>query len=86
MNLTEEAIEKTLQAAVDLSHAGIGNLNGNVTQLGKVIPEFQTLTKEELQAGKATDVVKAKFKGFAASWSEETCEGWRNDSGTSSMT
>jgi ABC-type transporter Mla subunit MlaD len=86
MNLTEAAIEKTLNAAVELSHAGIGSLednvrklsetfSGNVSRLGKLIPEFQTLTKEELKAGMAVDVVNSKFAGFAEAWSGGTTEG-----------
>ena len=41
-------------------------LGGYAGELGEVIPELKNLTQAELQAGKAADVLLAKFKGAGA--------------------
>lgn len=71
----DEAI-KIVQAAVDMSAAlgidvrsAIVNLSkttsGLLGEMGEVVKETRTLTKEQLMAGDAIDLVARKFKGFA---------------------
>lgn len=66
-----------VQAAANLSATFGGDLEGNVEKLGKTlngsigklgqfIPELKTLTKEQLAAGAATDLINQKFGGAAA--------------------
>ncbi len=76
LGLTEDQINKTLDAAVDLS-AGLGisldsavkNLSktyGGLTgELGESIPQLKNLTKEQLKTGKAVDFVAKQFEGQA---------------------
>jgi hypothetical protein len=80
------ADKNTLTAAVELSSAGIGNLETDVKnltktyvgltgELGETIPFLRTLTKEQLSAGVAIDVVKEKHAGFAKTLAQNTMEG-----------
>lgn len=73
---TQEEIQKIMTAALDLSASGMMSLDSAVTalnktfagtsgQLGNQIAGLKDLTKEELAAGKAVDIVADKFKGMA---------------------
>lgn len=75
MGLDEDQMRKTTKAAKDLAASGIMTLDqafdalgksysGNATSLKKLFPELQNLTKEELQAGKAVEILGKKFKGM----------------------
>jgi hypothetical protein len=90
LGLSETQMQNTLQAAVDLSTAGIGSLDSNAKDLaetltGKVsggllkcIPELRTLNTEQLKAGKAVEIVNQKYKDFAKTIKENTLEGKEN--------
>lgn len=73
---SEEEINKTIDAAVQLSDVmGVdlgtavlqldATLEGNVGRLGKLDAGFKTLTVEQLKNGGAIDLVNEKYKGFA---------------------
>lgn len=73
---TQEEIQKIMSAALDVSASGVMSLDTAVTQLNKTysgttgtlgnqIKELKNLTKEELESGKAIDIVAEKFKGIA---------------------
>lgn len=76
LGATEENIGKLTQAALDLA-AGTGKdldfafrnlgrtLGGLTGELGEVIPELRDLTREQLQAGEAADVILRLFGGQA---------------------
>jgi hypothetical protein len=85
LGLTETKINDVLKASVDLSHAGIGNLesnvkglvqtlNGQASSLGKLVPQIKTFTEEELKAGNAVEYIKKQFNGESGSWAK-TAEG-----------
>ena len=78
---TQEEIQQLMSAALDVSASGMMSLDTAVTQLNKTfsgstgqlgnqISELKNLTKEELQSGKAIEIVAEKFKGMA----EETAK------------
>lgn len=75
MGLDEDQIRATTKAAKDLASSGLMTLDqafealgksygGNATQLKKLFPELQNLTKEELEAGKAVEKLGQKFNGM----------------------
>ena len=78
---TQSEIQQIMSAALDVSASGMMSLDSAVTalnktyagtsgQLGNQIAELKNLSKEELQSGKAVDIVAQKFKGMA----EETAK------------
>lgn len=80
MGLNEEQIENVMTAATDMAASGImpldqavkslsGTYSGNIGQLKKMFPEVASLTKEEIEQGKAVDILKTKYDGFADSMS-----------------
>lgn len=77
LNLTEQQIKDVLKASVDLASgtdlslgSAVKNLaksySGLSGELGEAIPQIRTLTKEQLQAGGAIDVVSEAYRGQAA--------------------
>lgn len=73
---TEAETMKIMQAAVDMSATGMMSLdtavtqlnatmNGNIGRLGQQNAELKSLTQEELESGKAVDILAEKFKGQA---------------------
>ncbi len=69
---SDEEIDKITRAAVNLSNITGKDLNTSFTQLnatytgtsgklGQLIPELGNLTKEELESGKAVEIVNQKF-------------------------
>lgn len=84
---TQEEIQNIMSAAVDVSASGIMSLDSAVTQLNKTfsgsagtlgnqISELKNLTKEELESGKAIEIVAQKFKGMSQEVTEQT-GGWQ---------
>ena len=74
---TQEEIQSTMAAALDLSASGAMSLDaavdalnktyaGTTGQLGRTLPEIAALTDAELSQGKAVEVVAQKYKGMAA--------------------
>ena len=74
---TQEEIQSTMAAALDLSASGAMSLDaavdalnktyaGTTGQLGRTLPEIASLTDEELAQGKAVDIVAQKYKGMAS--------------------
>ena len=74
---TQEEIQQTMAAALDLSASGAMSLDsavdalnktyaGTTGQLGRTLPEIASLTDAELAQGKAVEVVAQKYKGMAA--------------------
>ena len=74
---TQEEIQNTMAAALDLSASGAMSLDsavdalnktyaGTTGQLGRTLPEIASLTDAELSQGKAVEVVSQKYKGMAA--------------------
>ena len=49
-------------------------LNGNAGMLGRQIENINKLTKEELEAGKAIDIVAQQYKGSAAAMADNTIQ------------
>lgn len=77
MGMTADQSQAAVRAALDLSAATGQDLNtafrqmsmtlsGSAGRLEKFIPELRNLTKEELENGKAIDVIAKKYEGFAA--------------------
>lgn len=73
---TEAETQKIIKTAIDLAATGTmsletavqqlnGTLNGNIGRLGMQNSELKNLTKEELQNGKAVDILAEKYKGLA---------------------
>jgi hypothetical protein len=73
----QEQIQKILQTAADLDASGLmsfdaavqelnNSYNGLVRTSGRLAPEIRNLTKEELEAGKAVDILAGKVEGSAA--------------------
>ena len=71
---SEAETMKIMQTAVDMSATGVMSLdqavnqlnatmNGNIGRLGQQNAELKALSKEELEAGKAVDILSEKFKG-----------------------
>ena len=86
MGLEEKQIKNVLNAAVELSSAGVGDLDSNVKNLSKtlsgqkgkladLIPEMRNLTKEQLENGEAIDIISRKYAGFAENLSQNTLKG-----------
>lgn len=78
MGLDEGQMKATLAAAQDLAASGVMPLdqavktsgqtyNGSLGQLGKMVPATKELTKEQLENGKAVEIVAAQYKGLANS-------------------
>ena len=76
LGLTESEINKVISASMDLASGtgqtlefGVKNLaktfGGLTGELGESIPALKNLTKEQLMAGDAVDVVAEQFKGQA---------------------
>lgn len=76
LKLTEEQFEKVMNAATDMAASGIMPLDnavkalslsysGNVSQLKKIAPEMENLTKQQLKSGAAVDILAGKYAGFA---------------------
>jgi len=74
---TQDEIQNIMSAALDVSASGMMSLDsavsalnktfsGTAGQLGNQIAGLKDLTKEELAAGAAVDIVADKFKGMAA--------------------
>ena len=73
---TQAEIQDIMAAALDVSASGMMSLDSAVTalnktysgtagQLGNQITAIKTLTKEELQSGKAVEIIAQQFKGMA---------------------
>ena len=76
LGFTEEQIRQMIPAALDLAAAtgqtldfAVKNLaktySGLTGELGEILPELKNFTKEELQAGAATDYATKQFAGQA---------------------
>lgn len=75
---SNEKAKELVQAAINLTATFGGSLEGNLEKLGKTlsgttgklaqfIPELKALSKEQLAAGEAADVINRKFGGAGAS-------------------
>ena len=84
---TQEEIQSIMSAALNVSASGMMSLDSAVSQLnksfsgsagnlGNQISELKNLTKEELESGKAIEIVAQKFKGMSETVSEQT-GGWQ---------
>lgn len=73
---SEDEVMKIIKVATDMSADGSmtldtaitqlnATLNGNIGRLGQQNKELKTLTQEELESGKAIDILGEKFKGMA---------------------
>ena len=73
---TQEEITNIMSAAVDIAASGamsmesaVNNLNrtfaGLAGELGESVPAIKALTREELQNGKAVEIMAAQYKGMA---------------------
>ena len=80
---TQAEIQDIMSAALDVSASGMMSLDSAVTalnktysgtagQLGNQITAIKTLTKEELQSGKAVEIIAQQFKGMAKETAELT--------------
>jgi len=80
---TQAEIQDIMSAALDVSASGMMSLDaavtalnktfsGNAGQLGNQITAIKTLTKEELQSGKAVEIIAQQFKGMAKETAELT--------------
>ena len=80
---TQTEIQDIMSAALDVSASGMMSLDaavsalnktysGTAGQLGNQISDIKNLTKEELAAGKAVEIVAQKFKGQAKEIAEAT--------------
>lgn len=80
---TQAEIQDIMSAALDVSASGMMSLDAAVTalkktysgtagQLGDQITAIKTLTKEELQSGKAVEIIANQFKGMAKETAELT--------------
>jgi len=80
---TQAEIQDIMSAALDVSASGMMSLDAAVTalnktysgttgQLGNQIAAVKNLTKEELQSGKAVEIIAQQFKGMAKETSELT--------------
>lgn len=74
LGASNEAAKKLVRSATDLAVVlGVDNetafrqvtrtLGGYAGELGEIIPELKDLTKEQLQAGAAADIILRKFQG-----------------------
>ena len=84
---TQEEIQNIMSAALNVSANGamslesaVKNLNktfsGLSGELGESVPAIKNLTKEELQNGKAVEVLANQYKGISETVSEQT-GGWQ---------
>ena len=80
---TQAEIQDIMAASLDVSASGMMSLDAAVTalnktysgtagQLGNQITAIKTLTKEELQSGKAVEIIANQFKGMAKETAELT--------------
>lgn len=80
---TQAEIQQIMSAALDVSASGMMSLDAAVTalnktysgtagQLGNQITAIKSLTKEELQSGKAVEIIANQFKGMAKETAELT--------------
>lgn len=80
---TQAEIQDIMSAALDVSASGMMSLDAAVTalnktysgttgQLGNQISAIKSLTKEELQSGKAVEIIANQFKGMAKETAELT--------------
>ena len=80
---TQAEIQDIMAASLDVSASGMMSLDAAVTalnktysgtagQLGNQITAIKTLTKEELQSGKAVEIISNQFKGMAKETAELT--------------
>ena len=80
---TQAEIQDIMSAALDVSASGMMSLDAAVTalnktysgtagQLGNQITAIKSLTKEELQSGKAVEIIAQQFKGMAKETAELT--------------
>jgi hypothetical protein len=78
LGYTKNEIKELTTAAVNLASSGMVTLDSAVKnlvrtksglsgELGEIIPQIRNLTKEELEAGEAIDVVQKQFDGMAES-------------------
>ena len=78
LGMTEDEINKVIRASMDLAvgtgqtlEFGVKNLaktfGGLTGELGESLPMLKNLTKEQLMAGEAVDVVSQAFEGQALS-------------------
>jgi hypothetical protein len=81
MQLTQEQIQDTTAAAVDMASTGIMPLDnvtklltesysGNITQLKKICPEVAKLTDNQLKHGDAVKLVAQRYAGMAAAMAD----------------
>ena len=86
---TGTQIKQILPVAADLATAlgtdlktAVNQLNqsfsGTATQLGRTFPELKQFTKEELEAGKAIDLVREKVSGMAKEMANSTSGSIKN--------
>ena len=68
---TQTEIQDIMSAALDVSALN-KTYSGTAGQLGNQISDIKNLTKEELAAGKAVEIVAQKFKGQAKEIAEAT--------------
>ena len=80
---TQAEIQDIMSAALDVSASGMMSLDAAITalnktysgttgQLGNQISAIKNLTKEELQSGKAVEIIAQQFKGMAKETAELT--------------
>jgi len=80
---TQSEIQDIMAAALDVSASGMMSLvtavtalnktfSGSAGQLGNQITAIKSLTKEELQSGKAVEIIAQQFKGMAKETAELT--------------
>jgi len=86
---TEVEVRKLIEAAVDMSAATGKDLRSSVEQLnktfggtagelGEIIPEMKSLTKEQLLAGAAVDLIASKYDGLGESLANSVDVGLKN--------
>ena len=80
---TQDEIKKIMSASVDIAASGMMSLDSAVTSLNKTFSgtagllgnqfrELKNLTQEELEAGKAVDILAQNYKGMAQEVAEAT--------------
>jgi hypothetical protein len=62
----------TMDAAIRSLNKSFGGLTG---ELGELVPELQTLTKEQLKAGEGVDLIRRKFDGAAEAMAQTASGG-----------
>jgi len=86
---TEAEVRKLIEAAVDMSAATGKDLRSSVEQLnktfggtagelGEIIPEMKSLTKEQLLAGEAVDLIAGKYDGLGEALANSVDVGLKN--------